>query len=121
MYSKYDFGESKAWDKSSFALGLLIGASLGAVAAILFAPQSGTDTRQQLKDLAGQQKDNLSNQWEQTKEEAANLAGTVRDKIQDATSQAKDEANDLAEKVKSSIEDPGELGKTTADKFQKRG
>jgi gas vesicle protein len=38
-------------------IGILIGAALGGIAALLFAPQSGTDTRDMIRNRYGQMKD----------------------------------------------------------------
>ena len=38
-------------------LGILIGAVIGGVAALLFAPQTGSDTRGMIRDRYGQMKD----------------------------------------------------------------
>lgn len=53
MGSKNNY-EERDGSNGGFALGLLVGATIGALAAMLFAPKSGQQTRQQLKDLASQ-------------------------------------------------------------------
>ena len=67
-----------------FALGLLVGATIGALTALLFAPKSGAETRAQLKDLADQQKDKLREKWEDTKINAAIAVDDLRSRLDNA-------------------------------------
>jgi len=119
MSSKYDFDEIQDTDNSGFALGLLVGAALGAAAAILFAPKSGEETRQQIKDLADQQKENLKNQWEQTKEKAAGVADAAKEKLNDVAGQTKDTVDTYADKAKGAVDQVADNTKSNVDKFQK--
>jgi gas vesicle protein len=116
MSSRYEDGNSNG----EFVLGLLVGAAVGAVAAMLCAPKSGSEMRQQLKDLAGQQKDNLANQWEQTKASASDAVNSVRNKVDSATEKAKDTVDTYADKAKDSVDELADDTKNTADKFQRR-
>lgn len=119
MSSKNNYEESEG-SNSGFALGLLVGATMGALAAILFAPKSGDETRQQLKDLANQQKDKLRNQWEDTKINAAVAVDQAKEKLSAATDQAKEAVDAYAEKAKGTVDQLAEGTKATVDKFQKR-
>ena len=65
-------------DARALSLGLLIGAALGAGAALLMAPASGEDTRRQLrrnaKRLYARGGDALADLWEDTDRSARRLA-----------------------------------------------
>jgi gas vesicle protein len=47
-------------------IGILIGAALGGIAALLFAPQSGTETREMIRNKYGQMKEALHGAAEDT-------------------------------------------------------
>ena len=81
---------------SSFMLGMLTGAFVGAGVALLFAPRSGQETRQQLgeqyrglADLVGEQAQNwrgTASEWrEQGRERLEQLSGKLSDRISSAT------------------------------------
>jgi gas vesicle protein len=117
MSSKYDY---KRGSGGGFALGLFVGATLGALAALLFAPKSGNETRQQLKDLADQQKDKLKNQWEETKLKAAIAVDDAKEKLNTVADQAKEAVDVYADKAKGSVDQLADGTKASVDKFQKR-
>ena len=93
MKSKHKDYENEDNDGAGFITGLFVGAVLGACAALLYAPMSGEETRQGIKDVAEKQKDNLKNQWDQTKEKAmdkaSEIVNTTKDKIDSFGEQAK--------------------------------
>ena len=55
-------------------LGFMVGVVVGAMAGVLLAPQSGEETRRQLKDLAGDAKDKMSGLASEAKETVQDLA-----------------------------------------------
>jgi gas vesicle protein len=119
MSSKYE-EEREDSNGGGFALGLLVGATVGALAAMLFAPKSGYETRQQLKDLADHQKDNLRNQWEDTKIKAAIAVDTAKEKLNTVAEQAKGTVDEYADKAKTVVDHLADGTKGTMDKFQRR-
>ncbi|MCF2506827.1 YtxH domain-containing protein [Dyadobacter sp. CY107] len=52
MGSKYDYNRNYS-SNSGFSLGMIVSAEIGALATLLFAPKSGTETHLQLKELVG--------------------------------------------------------------------
>ena len=54
--------------KTSFLGGIVLGAVVGAVAGILFAPTSGKDTRQKIKKMVDENGEFLSDAKEKTEE-----------------------------------------------------
>jgi gas vesicle protein len=58
----------------SFGLGVLVGAVVGGVLALLFAPESGKETRQLIRDKSGEY-------YEVVKTKIGNVRQTVGDKI----------------------------------------
>ncbi|SKC03726.1 YtxH domain-containing protein [Dyadobacter psychrophilus] len=119
MSSKNNYEEREV-SNGGFALGLLVGATIGALAAMLFAPKSGPETRQQLKDLANQQKDKLRNQWEDTKINAAIAVDEAKEKLDTVADQTKEAVDVYADKAKGTVDQVAEGTKATVEKFQKR-
>ncbi|HEY2806354.1 MAG TPA: YtxH domain-containing protein [Gemmatimonadales bacterium] len=66
-----------------FAVGLLIGALLGAGVALLFAPQSGSDTRRLIKRRARRLANGAKDKYED-----------VKDRIRDARRKAEEAFSD---------------------------
>ncbi|MBU2558982.1 MAG: YtxH domain-containing protein [Bacteroidetes bacterium] len=58
----------------AFASGLFIGAAVGTVAGILFAPDKGTETRRKIAEKTGEYKDEISEKIDQ-------LKGDIEEKI----------------------------------------
>jgi gas vesicle protein len=59
---------------SSFITGLLAGAAIGGVIALLYAPKSGKETREELK----QKLEDLEKEYENLKGKAAEKSGQIR-------------------------------------------
>jgi gas vesicle protein len=57
-------------ETSNVLLGFLVGAVAGGVAALLFAPSSGKDTRQKIVDGLGRTGNKLHDEYEHAKEYA---------------------------------------------------
>ena len=84
---------------AEFLGGFLVGALVGAAAAILFAPQSGEQTRVMIHDKGIELKDR-----------AGELSVEARRKAEEGGTQAKDKAQEIQTRVKQAIEE----GKATA-------
>jgi gas vesicle protein len=82
---------------ASFALGLFAGAVIGAGVALLFAPNTGNETRERL----GQQYRGLADRVAETTE---SLRQQARDRGQQITSQLSDRFSSATERVASSVE-----------------
>lgn len=61
------------YGSGSVLLSFLLGGVVGAGLALLFAPQSGRETRQKIKDLADDVKERSAEYVNQAKEKAASL------------------------------------------------
>ena len=66
---------------SSFAIGFLIGAIAGVAIGFLYAPKSGKETREMLREKAGEIKEKAGEVTEKAKEAALEAGKRVRDKI----------------------------------------
>jgi len=93
--------------------GLLLGAVIGACAALLFAPKSGKSIREDIKHLAGKKANKLDRTWEKAKDKA----GDAKDAFDSAAGDAESKLKDFANKAENEAEDGVE---TVIDKFQKK-
>ena len=93
-----------------FGLGILIGAIAGVATGLLTAPKSGKETRQDLKDKAGEIKGTAERKLKDAHKELDKLSNDAKSKAKELQGKAKDEMNsyagkadDLKERVKRAI------------------
>ncbi len=83
--------------------GFMIGGLIGAASMLLFAPQSGRETRQAVQQGASEFKDRATDTVQgavsQAKSRAQQLASTARDKATDLQNQGLDMAADQLDRV----------------------
>jgi hypothetical protein len=75
------FKESTAKNPDNFFPGFLLGCLAGAVAMLLWAPQSGKETRKQIQEKAIKLRDQTAATVESTMMQVRTMAGQVRDDI----------------------------------------
>ncbi len=88
-------------------IGLAVGALVGGVAALLFAPQSGASTRRKVRRSVEGLGDNLTEAAEYLKEQADRLSKEAQKIIDSSKSQladAVDAAQDLAKTASSKVQ-----------------
>jgi len=68
-------------ETSNVLLGFLVGAVAGGVAALLFAPSSGRETRQKIVDGLGHTREKLSEEMEHAKEYAKTHKEAVKEGV----------------------------------------
>ena len=91
---------------ASFALGLFAGAVIGAGVALLFAPKTGTETR----EILGEQYRGLANRVNEATE---TLRQQARERGQQISSQLSDRVSSVADRVSSAV-DRGTTSATNA-------
>ena len=91
-------------------LAFISGAALGAVAALLLAPQSGEDSREQLRGYARRAEDNLRD-----------LAGQAGDVLDEVMGQGKDFVETKKSVVKEAFEAGREAIKRERDRMRGEG
>lgn len=74
--------------KGKFAIGALFGAAVGAVAALLTAPKSGKETREDIKRKAGEIKSDAASKADDVRKKAEDVKKDVEAKAKDFTSRA---------------------------------
>jgi len=79
----------------SFITGLLAGAAIGGVIALLYAPKSGKDTREQIR----QKLDDLENEFETLKDKATQKSEHIKKDIADRLSELQNEIEFLSKSI----------------------
>ena len=92
----------------AFLVGFIVGGLTGAVVSLLFAPQSGEETRALIKDKSIELRDKAQVTAEETYARAETLAADARKRAEELTHEAKVRAEqlgaDVRERSKESIE-----------------
>lgn len=104
MARRYDTTDRNA----HIALGALIGAASGVVAGILFAPQSGSETRDRIRGKAHQAKDKASEQISHVKDKAA-------DKMRSASERTADTTKSIADRTANRAKSAADRAQREAD------
>ncbi|SMO35966.1 Gas vesicle protein [Saccharicrinis carchari] len=80
--------------------GMIVGAMLGAASALLFAPQSGQETRKQLKEKLNE----LEKEMKETQEKMKAKGGELKDELKAKISTIEGKIEKLLEEYKRSLE-----------------
>ncbi len=97
--------ESTSNDVGSFVVGLAVGALLGAAAALLFAPQSGEETRAQIQQRGIELRDQASAAYEDARHKVEETAQEARTRAEKLAAEARARAEELQSKGKAAIEE----------------
>jgi len=76
-----------------FVLGMVVGAAVGAAVAVLYAPQSGPETREYLKGKAGDLKD-----------ATVTAVGTAQTRVKDVASNVATSTQQLVDRSRTAVE-----------------
>ena len=76
-------------------LGLLAGAAIGAALGLLYAPQKGSDTRQQICDKSDEVWENLKSKFEDLFASAGAQINELEKDAEDTLAKGQQKANDL--------------------------
>lgn len=98
MRNEYDRDETSAATKLTY---LLIGGGIGAVIALLFAPKSGQELREDIADATRKGLEKGKEAATQIGERAGEYYEVSREKASELYSTAQDKAGEFAEKAKS--------------------
>ncbi len=84
----------------AFLVGFVVGGLTGAVVALLFAPQSGDETRALIKDKSIELRDKAQVTAEEAYARAESMAADARARAEELTREAKVRAEHLASEVR---------------------
>ncbi len=84
----------------AFLVGFIVGGLTGAVVALLFAPQSGEETRALIKDKSIELRDKAQVSAEEAYARAEQLAADARARAEELTKEARTRATELANEVR---------------------
>ncbi len=84
----------------AFLVGFIVGGLTGAVVALLFAPQSGEETRALIKDKSIELRDKAQVTTEEALARAEQLAADARLRAEELTKDARERATELAKEVR---------------------
>jgi gas vesicle protein len=84
----------------AFLVGFIVGGLTGAVVALLFAPQSGEETRALIKDKSIELRDKAQVSAEEAYARAEQLAADARARAEELTKEARARATELAGEVR---------------------
>ncbi len=96
----------------AFLVGFVVGGLTGAVVALLFAPQSGEETRALIKDKSIELRDKAQVSAEEALARAEQLASDARMRAEELTKEARTRATELANEVR-------ERGKSAVEAVRK--
>ena len=96
----------------AFLVGFVVGGLTGAVVALLFAPQSGEETRALIKDKSIELRDKAQVSAEEALARAEQLAADARLRAEQLTKEARERATELANEVR-------ERGKSAVEAVRK--
>jgi len=82
-------------NKSKILLALLFGAAAGAVLGVLFAPDSGENTRSKVKKWAEDMEDDLNAVYEDAKEKMTEIKSKAKSKAEEWAGKTRETAEHL--------------------------
>lgn len=91
-------------DYKKIALAFLIGGTVGACIALLYAPQSGRDTRKDIAKSARRVKKETAHLVEDAVDSINDFASDVKDKVSDIIDRGKDLSDDAKKEVLRNLE-----------------
>lgn len=104
----------------AFLLGFIIGGLTGAVASLLLAPQSGTQTRTMLRDKAIELGEQVGTTADDTREKAEAILADARARAETITAEAKVKADELVKTAKTGMEEIQKQGTAVLEEQKSR-
>jgi gas vesicle protein len=101
----------------AFLVGFIVGGLTGAVAALLFAPQSGEETRATIKEKSIELKDQAMIETDKALKQAETVAAEVRGKVEDLSKKAYQQGEEISLKAKKAGEELVESAKEKVKKI----
>jgi gas vesicle protein len=96
---------SESRHTGDFVAGLVVGALVGAAAALLFAPQSGEQTRAKIREKGIELQERADELSVEAHRRAADLQAAAKDKAEGLSTQAREKAAGLQTKVEQVVDE----------------
>ena len=90
---------------SEFFAGLVIGGLIGAAAGVLLAPQSGEETRAQIRDTSLELKDRASETIGEAREKAEAIVADARRRAEEITAEARRRSEEIITEARKRAEE----------------
>lgn len=87
-----------------FLVGVVVGSAIGAVAALLYAPQAGADTRLRIREKADEARDRTAELADQARQRAAEISAQAQGKIDEVRNQAAAKADQITQQAQDAID-----------------
>ena len=97
-------------DSGKILTALFLGAAAGAVAALLYAPDKGSETRRRLAGAAQDLADQAADRWSEGKTALRN----VRDRVSNGAEELAEKANNRIDSLKGRAEDLADSARSEA-------
>lgn len=94
-----------------FLAGLLIGALAGAAAMLLFAPQSGEETRRQIRDRTMELRDTVGEKYDEAVDTARERARHLGDEVRSRVDEVQHKGQELLEEQKNRVQAAVQAGR----------
>jgi gas vesicle protein len=96
---------------ANFLAGIVIGGLTGAAAAILLAPQSGKETREQIRQKAAELRDQTTASVEDAVSQVRSKAGQIKDDVSEKAKDLKQQGEDVLVEQLDRVSAAAETGK----------
>ncbi|MDY6873945.1 MAG: YtxH domain-containing protein [Chloroflexota bacterium] len=91
-------------DFGAFLIGFLVGGLTGAAVSLLFAPQSGEETRALIKDKTVELRDRTAETVEEARLQAEKAWGEAKSKAEELSKLAKEQADEMIKKGEQALD-----------------
>lgn len=95
-------------DLGAFLAGFVIGALVGGATAVILAPKSGPETRQQIIDASHELRQSADSYTREYRDKASNLISDTRSRAQGLTEQVQDQVRIVLDQGKEQVEQAAE-------------
>jgi gas vesicle protein len=95
-------------DFGTFVVGFFFGALVGGATALLFAPQSGEETRDQIRQKSIELSEQAQEKAEEARTKAETMLNDAREKFDEATKELQTRAKEMQKQVESLAKGAGE-------------
>ncbi len=90
-------------NKSDFLFGIVIGSAIGATVALLYAPRSGEETRDDLRRRGDELKETANGKVKDAVQRAEALTEQIKERTTDLAGTVRETASSLASRVETKI------------------